>query len=112
MADNPETHFDLTMSPQTVQEYHERGWLHLTMADYPAAETDFRQAVSRNNRYAEGYFGLGVALKKLNRYIEALDAFEKALSYLNQETKKEDQARLTMLRRLAQDHMIILQRDS
>lgn len=112
MADTAETPLDLPVAPQTVQEYHERGWIHLTRDDFAAAEADFRQAVTRNNRYAEGYFGWGVALKRLNRYIEARDAFEKALSYLNLETKKEDQARLTMLRRLARDHLEILQRQS
>ena len=94
--------------PQNVREYHERGWIHLTENDYAGAEADFRQALAKNNRFAEGFFGLGVALKQLQKYSEAMEAFEKTLSFLGVEAKKEDQIRLSMLRRLAKHHLEIL----
>jgi tetratricopeptide (TPR) repeat protein len=97
-------------TPQNVREYHERGWIHLTQNDFAGAEADFRQALAKNNRFAEGFFGLGVALKQLQKYPEAMEAFEKTLSFLGLEAKKEDQIRLSMLRRLAKDHLEILRR--
>lgn len=109
MPEQSQTAYSLSATPQTVQEYHERGWIFITQNDFSAAEADFRQAVSKNNRYAEGFFGLGVALKKLARYTDAQEAFENAIAYLGQEAKKEDPSRLTMLRRLARDHIEILQ---
>ncbi len=110
MEENLHIEVATSNTPQNVREFHERGWIHLTQNDFASAESDFRQALAKNNRFAEGFFGLGVTLKQLHKYPEAMEAFEKTLSYIGLEAKKEDQIRLSMLRRLAKDHLEVLQR--
>jgi tetratricopeptide (TPR) repeat protein len=110
MEENPQIEAGQSKAPQTVREFHERGWIYLTENDFDSAEADFRQALAKNNRFAEGFFGLGIALKQLHKYPEAMEAFEKTLSFLGLDAKKEDQIRLSMLRRLAKDHLEVLQR--
>ena len=94
--------------PQNVREFNERGWIYLAEGEFIKAEADFRQALLKNNRFADAFFGLGVALKRQDHIPDARAAFEKAVSFLGKDTSNEDRVRLSMLRRLAEDHLKVL----
>jgi tetratricopeptide (TPR) repeat protein len=91
--------------PRTVREYHERGWIYHTQGNYPQAEADFREALAKNNRFAEAYFGLGLVLKLQGERGKSREAFEKAVSLLGYEGVKDDPTRAVMLRKMAQAHL-------
>jgi tetratricopeptide (TPR) repeat protein len=59
----------------------------------------YRQAVDRDPRSADGWTGIGTALQQLERYEEALKAYDRALE-LNPEHEMAKRWRETCLRHL------------
>lgn len=88
----------------TAEGYLKRGMAFYARQQYENAENDLRTALSMNDGLIDVYYSLGMVLKAASKREEAVLAFEKVLTMLNQgRVKNSDQ--LAMLRRLAKGHI-------
>lgn len=88
----------------TAEGYLKRGMAFYARQQYENAENDLRTALSMNDGLIDAYYSLGMVLKAASKREEAVLAFEKVLTMLNQgRVKNSDQ--LAMLRRLAKGHI-------
>lgn len=95
----------VSADPVTVDDYIQRAWILQVEGDLPRAEADFRQATQIDERSAEGFYGLGLALKLQHSTAQAKEAFQKAIELIGAGALKEDQPRATMLNHLSKWHI-------
>jgi tetratricopeptide (TPR) repeat protein len=91
--------------PVTAEDYVQRAWILQVEGDLPRAEADFRQATQIDESSAEGFYGLGLALKLQRRVDQAKAAFEKAIELIGSGALKDDMPRATMLNHLSKWHL-------
>lgn len=93
-----------TNEPKTAQDFLRLGWTqHAGEKKYASAEESFRRAISLHPNLVDAHYALGLALKALGRNAEAIHAFQKVTSLLD-DGVLEDRVRAGMLRRLAIGH--------
>lgn len=63
----------------SARDFYEQGRERYDRADYQGALDDFKRAVDRNPDYAEAYFGMGNAYRKLNANEQAIRAYQDCL---------------------------------
>src|ERR1700735_4298039 len=66
---------------KSPQSYLERGNKSMAAGKYADAELQFRQSISKDPKFAEGYYRLGLVEYKLHHGGEALDDFQRALDF-------------------------------
>lgn len=91
-------------NPQTAKDYIESGWSHYSKKEFYRAESDFQKALDLEPGNADTEYALGMTLMASSRQQDAVQAFQKVLSML-QNNPTEDLARASMLSRLAQGHI-------
>jgi tetratricopeptide (TPR) repeat protein len=84
------------LNPQTAAEFAARGWLFLSKQQYAEARADLESALALESD-VDYYYALGLILRAAGKNVEALAAFEKAISLVPGIT---DPQRATMLNRL------------
>ncbi len=88
-------------SSPTADDFIAKGWANHVNGEHADSETNFRRALVLDPQSAEAYYGLGMALKSLQQFQPALEAFEKVIGLINADQMKEEPARASMLRSLA-----------
>lgn len=96
------------MTPETPGEFFERGMAHYARHEFASAEDDFKQAAASDKHAVDGYYGLGLAYKALNRVEDAIQSFQKAIDLIDSGAPVESGARGSMLRRIANSHIMQL----
>ena len=99
MAKDTEKTAENVSSPQTAEEYSRRGWLFLAEHESEKAVSDFQTALKMDADLLDAAHGLGKAYMLLDREDEANEAFDKAITLLD-EGAYEENARADMLRRM------------
>jgi len=87
-----------TMSPQTNEEYLERGWLYFSKQKYELAEADIQLVLQSDPHNVDALYVLGLTLKAAGKSQQAMDAFTKIdemISYV------DDHQRAIIISRLA-----------
>ncbi len=102
-ASEPEATVD-TDSPQTALDFFERGWRHYSKHDYPSAEADFKKSLEISPDYVDAVYGLGMAYQASGQPKEAVEAFQKVITLLEQ-SPIEDISRARMLVRFSRGHI-------
>ena len=76
-------HLDIILkkSPDIIIAHYYRGAIHVELKDYEAAEKDYLRALDLNEKMEPTLFGLGNLYQLQNRYSEAIEMYEKLLSY-------------------------------
>jgi Flp pilus assembly protein TadD len=90
------------LSPQTADEYCQRGWAFYAAGDYPHAEAEIRAALRLDQNNMETYYALGMTLKNTGDKNGALAAFQQVVTlapYLSETVRGR------MVRRLALGHI-------
>lgn len=88
-------------SPFTAENFIAKGWANHVNGEHADSETNFRRALVIEPQSAEAYYGLAMALKSLQQFQPALEAFEKVIGLINADQMKEEPARASILRNLA-----------
>ena len=93
---------------QRAADLLQQGWRLLVQKDYSPAEASFRQALFLDNDMYEANFALGLALKAQCRPDEAVAQFQRVLFLLQTASKTQNNARISMLRRMTTAHINFL----
>jgi tetratricopeptide (TPR) repeat protein len=99
-------------NPSTTDDFIDRGWIHHVNGEHADAEASFRKALESNSQSIEAYYGLGMALKTQNQLQPALEAFEKVIALINADQMKDNPARASILRNLAQTQIQFIRRQA
>ncbi len=91
-------------TPQTPEDYLNRGMAFYTRGQYPEAEADLQKALESRPGFVDAQYSLGLVLKAAGQKDKARDAFEKVLTLL-EDVKQEDKVRASMLERLTKAHL-------
>ena len=70
------------MTPQTPEEFIQRGWLYYSRKKLDLAEKDFTTALENQPENIDAHFGLALVLKAAGSTSKALDYFEKSSQLL------------------------------
>jgi len=70
-----------TETPPDFEDYISEGYAALDGGNYRAAYTAFQKAIELNPTSSDAWYGLGISLESQKRYLSALDAYAKAISY-------------------------------
>ena len=85
------------INPTTPADYLQRGWLFLSSKNPDKALVDFNTAVQQDPNNPDTYYALALALKTLGKNPEAIENFNKVLSYLGESTNHSTRQMLTRL---------------
>jgi tetratricopeptide (TPR) repeat protein len=88
-------------NPSTADDFVTQGWTNHVTGEHTHSEADFRKALELNAQSIEAYYGLAIALKTQNQFQPAIEAFEKVVELINADQMKDDPARASILRNLA-----------
>ncbi len=91
-------------TPQTPEDYLNRGMAFYARKQYAQAEEDLRRAVAERPDFVDAWYSLGLVLKAQGRKDDARTAFEKTLGLL-EDTRSKDKVRASMLERLTRAHL-------
>ncbi len=91
-------------TPQTPEDYLNRGMAFYTRQQYAEAEADLRKALEARPGFVDAQYSLGLVLKAQGRTEEARAAFREALTAIDGMEAK-DKVRSAMLRRLTKAHL-------
>jgi tetratricopeptide (TPR) repeat protein len=97
----PENATPADSNPSTADDFVTRGWAEHVNGEHANSEASFRKALELNAQSTDAYYGLGMALKSQNQLQPAIQAFEKVISTINADQLKDEPARASMLRTLA-----------
>ncbi|KAF5090780.1 tetratricopeptide repeat protein [Methanospirillum sp.] len=70
-----------TPKPPTYEDYVKEGWSYLEGGSFKDALNSFEKAINLNGTAPEAWYGRGLALENQKRYLSAIDAYTKAVSY-------------------------------
>ena len=70
-----------TPKPPTVMDLVKEGWAYLEGGNFKDAQNSFKNAIEMNDTSTEAWYGMGLALENQKRYLSAIDAYTKAVSY-------------------------------
>ncbi|HOJ96984.1 MAG TPA: tetratricopeptide repeat protein [Methanospirillum sp.] len=70
-----------TPTQPTAMDLVKEGWAYLEGGNYKDALKSFEKALAINGSSPEAWYGRGLALENQKRYLSAIDAYTKALSY-------------------------------
>ena len=71
--------YTITLDPQNVHAYYNRGVAYHTKGDFAAALRDYDKAIDLNPEYADAYTGRGAAYRDKNNFAAALRDYDKAI---------------------------------
>lgn len=91
-------------APQTADEFVASGWGHYSKKEFFRAEADFQKALELSPNSYDTEYALGMVLQASNRQPEAIRAFEKTITML-ENVPEEERVRAHMLTRLANGHI-------
>jgi tetratricopeptide (TPR) repeat protein len=97
-------------NPSTADDYVDQGWTNHVNGEQANSEASFRKALEINSQSIEAYYGLGMTLKIQNQMQPAIDAFEKVVALINSDQMKDDPARASILRNLANTQIEFIHR--
>lgn len=80
-----------------------KGWELKSSGRLDEAEASFREAIVKEPKSVEGYFGLALTLKFQDRHQESIKNFEKVIELIDESF--EDKVRGQMLKRLSKGHI-------
>lgn len=69
-----------TEKPPTYKEYLKDGWGYIEAQNYADAKTSFEKAINLNQTSYDAWYGKGLALENLKRYLSAIESYNKAIS--------------------------------
>jgi tetratricopeptide (TPR) repeat protein len=92
-------------TPSTADDFITQGWAEHVNGEHAKSEASFRKALELNAQSIEACFGLAMALKSQNQAQPAVQAFEKVIAAINADQMKNDPARASILRNLANTHI-------
>ena len=90
------------MTPQTPEEYANRGWIFYARQNYNKAQSDFEEAIRLDPDLLDAIYALGLTYKGCGQSMKAVECFKKAAEaseYL------DNHERGRMVRRLAHGHI-------
>jgi tetratricopeptide (TPR) repeat protein len=96
-ASNPDQ-----IQPKTIADYLHRGWQYYSLKQYDRAKADFEEALRLDADDLDAYYALGLTNKASGQGEQAVQNFQQVLNHLD---KVDDNARASMLSRLAQGHI-------
>lgn len=85
------------MTPQTPEEFIQRGWLYYSRKKLDLAEKDFTTALENQPENIDAHFGLALVLKAAGSTSKALDYFEKSSQLLESIADRQRAQILTRL---------------
>jgi tetratricopeptide (TPR) repeat protein len=99
-------------NPSTADDFVAQGWTNHVNGEHANSEANFRKALEINAQSIEAYYGLAMALKSQNQLQPAVEAFEKVAALINADQMKEDPARASILRNLANTQIEFIRKQS
>src|SRR5512141_1761544 len=90
------------LSPESADDFLQRGWLFYNRQEYARAENDFRQSLQLRPDDLDAYYALGLALKFLGKQQESIQIFETVNDHSDQ---LPDHVRGAMIKRLSKGHI-------
>ncbi|MDX8549227.1 tetratricopeptide repeat protein [Methanospirillum sp. J.3.6.1-F.2.7.3] len=70
-----------TEVPETFEGYIAEGYAGLEGGNYRAAYNSFKKAIELESTSSDAWYGAGIALESQKRYLSALEAYAKAITY-------------------------------
>jgi tetratricopeptide (TPR) repeat protein len=106
--DAPTTESSTSSQTTQTEDLLLKGWTSYVNSDFVSAEASFRQLILIDTRSIEAYYALGLSLKAQNRKDDAIEAFNKAVSLLQDKSLSPNSTRASMLGHLATAHLSYL----
>ncbi len=95
----------------SLDDFVRQGWVRHVNRDLTGAEQSFRTAMQKDPLSYEATYGLGMVLKLQNRKEDAIQAFQKTITLIQDNPNTDDYARKTMLRHLSEAHISMMQKN-
>jgi tetratricopeptide (TPR) repeat protein len=108
----PENATPTGSNPSTADDFVTQGWAEHVNGEHANSEASFRKALELNAQSIEAYYGLAMALKSQNQLQPATEAFEKVVAGINADQMKNDPARASILRNLANTQIEFIRKQS
>jgi tetratricopeptide (TPR) repeat protein len=89
-------------NPQTGEDFYQRGWQYYSREEHNLAIGDFNKALFFTPDHPDILYALGLTLQAAEQNEEAIKAFQRTLSSLE---NLEDKTRASMLSRMARGHI-------
>ncbi len=94
-----------TLTPQSTEEFLERGWLFYSHQKFEQAVADFQKVLEREPANIEAWYSLGLVLRVMGKGSQAIDAFTRVDQAIGE---IEDRQKAMIIQRLTHGQLNLI----